>query len=156
MTAAVSSGDALRADIVAEARRWLGTPYHHRAALRGVGCDCLGLVRGVWREVLGLNVLDLPSYTGDWGDVTGVEVLLNGLATHLIQVHPRKAVPGDILAFRIRSGRIAKHCAILSTPTAFIHAWEATPVTEGALSDWWSARVVMAFRARRLGTGEPA
>ena len=38
--------------IVAEAHRWIGTPYRHQASLRGVGCDCLGLLRGVWREVM--------------------------------------------------------------------------------------------------------
>ena len=38
---------------VASARGWLGTPYHHQASLKGVGCDCLGLLRGVWREVIG-------------------------------------------------------------------------------------------------------
>ena len=39
--------------IVAAARRWIGTPYRHQASLIHVGCDCLGLVRGVWREVIG-------------------------------------------------------------------------------------------------------
>ena len=42
-----------RGAIVEAARHWLGTPYHHQASLRGVGCDCLGLVRGVWRDLLG-------------------------------------------------------------------------------------------------------
>ncbi|MGZ9409986.1 MAG: peptidase P60, partial [Methylocystis sp.] len=42
-----------RADIVAAARRWRGTPYVHQASLMQVGCDCLGLVRGVWRDVIG-------------------------------------------------------------------------------------------------------
>ena len=42
-----------RDEIVEAARAWLGTPYHHQASLRGVGCDCLGLVRGVWRELYG-------------------------------------------------------------------------------------------------------
>ncbi len=148
MTAAVSSSDALRVQIAAEALRWQGTPYHHRAALRGVGCDCLGLVRGVWREVLRLGAVDLPGYTGDWGDVTGDEVLLKGLAVHLDPVHPADAAPGDVLVFRIRPGRIAKHCGILTTAARFVHAWEATPVTEVALSGWWGGRVVAAFQAR--------
>ncbi|MDA3887796.1 MAG: peptidase, partial [Allgaiera sp.] len=39
--------------VVAIARFWLGTPYHDQASLRDVGCDCLGLARGVWREVVG-------------------------------------------------------------------------------------------------------
>ena len=41
--------------IIAEARAWIGTPYHHQAAVKGVGCDCLGLVRGVWRAVYGAD-----------------------------------------------------------------------------------------------------
>ena len=35
------------------ARGWLGTPYRHQGSLKGVGCDCLGLVRGIWRELYG-------------------------------------------------------------------------------------------------------
>jgi cell wall-associated NlpC family hydrolase len=41
-----------RPDIVEEARSWLGTPYHHQAALKGVGCDCIGLLRGVYETFL--------------------------------------------------------------------------------------------------------
>jgi len=38
-------------EVVAAARAWLGTPYRHRASVRGAGCDCLGLLRGVWRAL---------------------------------------------------------------------------------------------------------
>ena len=39
--------------VVEAARGWLGTPYRHQVSLKGEGADCLGLVRGVWREVAG-------------------------------------------------------------------------------------------------------
>ncbi len=42
-----------RDDIIAEARSWIGTPYRHQASLKGVGCDCLGLVRGVGGAIAG-------------------------------------------------------------------------------------------------------
>jgi NlpC/P60 family putative phage cell wall peptidase len=42
-----------RTRIIAEARAFIGTPYRHQASLQGVGCDCLGLVRGVWRAIHG-------------------------------------------------------------------------------------------------------
>ena len=45
----------MRAAIVAAARGWLGTPYRHQASVRGEGADCLGLVRGVWRELIGAH-----------------------------------------------------------------------------------------------------
>jgi NlpC/P60 family putative phage cell wall peptidase len=40
-----------RETIVAAARSWFGTPYHHQASVKGVGSDCLGLIRGIWREL---------------------------------------------------------------------------------------------------------
>ena len=40
-----------RAAVVAEARRWIDTPYQHQARLRGIGVDCAGLVIGVAREL---------------------------------------------------------------------------------------------------------
>ena len=36
------------------ARDWIGTRYEHQASLKGEGADCLGLVRGVWRELISL------------------------------------------------------------------------------------------------------
>ncbi|NCO16648.1 MAG: peptidase, partial [Alphaproteobacteria bacterium] len=46
---------AFQARIVAEARRWIGTPYVHQSSARGAGTDCLGLLRGVWRALYGVE-----------------------------------------------------------------------------------------------------
>ena len=54
-----------RGAIVAAARAWIGTPYQHQASLIHVGCDCLGLVRGVRREVNGPEPEEAPPYTPD-------------------------------------------------------------------------------------------
>src|SRR3989338_4143365 len=51
-----------RQAIVAAARSWIGTPYRHQASLKGAGCDCLGLVRGVWRELYGDEPEAPPPY----------------------------------------------------------------------------------------------
>jgi NlpC/P60 family putative phage cell wall peptidase len=51
------------ARVIAAARSWLSTPYHDQASLRGVGCDCLGLARGVWREVVGPEPFPIPPYS---------------------------------------------------------------------------------------------
>ena len=63
--------------IVAFARGWIGTPYCHQASLKGVGCDCLGLVRGVWRETLGAEPEGVPAYTPDWAEAGRAETLRN-------------------------------------------------------------------------------
>ncbi|MDD3183389.1 MAG: hypothetical protein PHD48_11390, partial [Alphaproteobacteria bacterium] len=36
-----------RMDAVFEARAWLNTPFHHQASVKGAGCDCIGLIKGV-------------------------------------------------------------------------------------------------------------
>ena len=55
-------------NVVSAARGWLGTPYHDQASVRGVGCDCLGLVRGVWRDLHGPEPMPIPPYSRDWGE----------------------------------------------------------------------------------------
>ena len=56
------------AGVFAAARSWLGTPYHDQASVKGVGCDCAGLARGIWREVVGEEPAALPPYSRDWGE----------------------------------------------------------------------------------------
>ena len=52
--------------IVNAARAWIGTPYLHQASLQGAGTDCLGLLRGIWRDCLGAEPVAVPAYTADW------------------------------------------------------------------------------------------
>ncbi len=52
-------------EIVAAARGWIGTPYRHQGQVKGVGCDCLGLVRGVWRDLYGAEPEAPPPYRAD-------------------------------------------------------------------------------------------
>ena len=73
----------IRADIVAEARAWIGTPYRHQASLAGVGADCLGLVRGVWRGLNGRDAEAPPPYSRDWAEALGEETLIAAADRHL-------------------------------------------------------------------------
>ncbi len=103
-----------REAIIAAARGWLGTPYHHQASLRGAGCDCLGLIRGVWRELCGPEPETMPPYTRDWGNATGSETLIAAACRHLTALDDvGEAAPGDVLVFRMREGGVAKHAGIL-------------------------------------------
>ncbi len=134
-----------RPAIVAAARAWIGTPYHHQASLRGVGCDCLGLVRGVWRDLYGQDAEAPPPYSRDWAEATGIETMLAAAERHLVPVAPGKAQPGDVLVFRLRPGCVAKHAAILATATTMIHASEGSPAAEVAVTPWWHRRLAAAF-----------
>ncbi len=136
-------------EIVDAARRWIGTPYLHQASRKGVGTDCLGLVRGVWRDVLGHEPEDVPPYTRDWAEPQGDEVLWRAAERHLHQVRLTDQAPGDVLLFRMRAGAIAKHLGIAGEvgprPT-FIHAYSGHSVIESSLTAPWSRRIVARFR----------
>jgi NlpC/P60 family putative phage cell wall peptidase len=133
-----------REQIVAAARSWRGTPYHHQASVRGVGCDCLGLIRGVWRELLGPEPEAMPAYTRDWGDATGSEPLLAAAKRNLEAIDTESAGPGDVVVFRMQAG-VAKHVGVLTDLEHFIHAREELGVVEVALTRWWRRRLVAAF-----------
>ena len=63
--------------IVAVARGWLGTPYRHQASCRGAGTDCLGLILGVWRQVVGDLPEVVPSYSADWSEAAGRDAMVD-------------------------------------------------------------------------------
>lgn len=134
------------ADIVRLAVGWLGTPYHHQASLKGVGCDCLGLVRGVYAEAYGRPAASPPAYSKDLAEATGVETLLEAAAAHLEKIVPLNARPGDVLVFRLRPTAMAKHCGIVSGPDRMIHAFEGAKVCQVNLTHWWESRIAAAFR----------
>ncbi len=134
-----------RAAIVAEARAWIGTPYLHQASLKQAGCDCLGLVRGVWRALYGAEPEALPPYAPDWAEAGGRDVLAEAAARHLVPVSLGAIAPGDVLLFRWRERLPAKHCAIVVTPLSIVHAHDGACVAEVPLSPWWRRHACAAF-----------
>ena len=136
----------MRAEIVAEALSWRGTPYRHQASLKGVGCDCLGLVRGVWRALLGPEPEEAPPYTPDWAEAAGAETLAEAAARNMTVVVPTDATAGDVLLFRWRASLPAKHAAILIGGDRFIHAQQGAAVATATLTPWWRRRIAGAFR----------
>ena len=133
---------------IAEARRWIGTPYRHQAATKGAGADCLGLVRGVWRELYGREPQDVPAYTPDWSEPSRDEALCRAAVKHLVPRAERFPQPGDVILFRMRDGAVAKHLGIAASsgggPT-FIHAYSGHGVVESALSTPWARRIAACF-----------
>lgn len=148
------------ARVVAAARSWIGTPYHDQASTKGAGCDCLGLARGVWREVVGAEPGPLPPYSRDWGETSGREVLLEGARAHMIEVPLATfagtasggsgaagagATAGALVIFRMQRGAVAKHCGILTGTGTLIHAYERLGVVEVPFTPAWTRRAAAAF-----------
>lgn len=134
-----------RALILAEARAWIGTAYRHQASLIGVGCDCLGLVRGIWRALIGPEPRALSPYAPDWALSVKEEWLAKVAGDHLTAIALDAARPGDLLLFRWRHGLPASHAAILSEDGRMIHAHDGAAVAEVAVTHWWLRHRAFAF-----------
>ena len=159
MTVTGLSGTGERA--AAEARAWIGTPYRHQASCIGIGCDCLGLVRGVWRGLFSAEPEAPPPYSGLLAESApaGSDPLMEAARRHLVALEgplaAYAAAPGDVLLFAFRAHLPARHCAIAAGAGRMIHAHDGASVAEVALTPWWRRHLVGAFRFPESLPGAP-
>ena len=132
-----------RAAILACAESWLHTPYRHQSSVKGVGTDCLGLIRGVWRELYGAEPETPPAYSPDWAEVTGGETLREAAMRWLTPVQALQA--GDVLLFRMAPNAPCKHIGILSAPNEILHAYWGKSVVRSHFAPFWQRRHVASF-----------
>lgn len=157
MMAVLCSGAdiGLRRAAAAEARRWIGTPYCHQASVKGAGADCLGLLRGVWREILGAEPEQPPPYSADWSEASGAERLMAAALRHLLPIDTKEAGIGDVLLFRMRASAPAKHVGLLVSEALdhgrIIHAYSGHGVCETHLTDSWRRKLAASFRFPERG-----
>ena len=119
--------------------------------MKGVGCDCLGLVRGVWHEPRGAEPEGRATYSPDWAEATGDETMYLALKRHLTEIAPRDIAPGDVALFRMSPRGPAKHCGIVAEKngvTTLIHARQNKRVSEEPFSPLWWQKLAFLFRMR--------
>lgn len=136
------------AAVVAAARDWIGTPYVHQASVNGAGCDCLGLIRGIWRSLNGAEPEAVPAYSMDWSEPQGEERLWEAALRHLTVKERGAEAEGDVLLFRMRDGGVAKHLGVqchIGPASSFIHAYSGHGVVESPLTLPWRRRIVARF-----------
>lgn len=105
---------AQRAAVVAEARSWIGTPYHHEARVKGRqgGVDCAQLLIGVF-SAPGVGLIEpmsVPHYPPDWHLHRDAERYLGTVLQHAYEI-PGPPLPGDVVVWRF--GRCFSHGAIV-------------------------------------------
>jgi NlpC/P60 family putative phage cell wall peptidase len=130
--------------VVAAARGFLGTPYRHQASLAGAGCDCLGLLRGVWRALHGTEPMAMPPYRADMRDPTNAGALRRA-AESLLLAERGPLAAGQVVLFRLGGMAEPKHCGILVSEHRFIHAQGRLGVVEADLTEAWARRVSARF-----------
>lgn len=157
-TTSSSSPTAAQAEeVAAVARSWLGTPYQHLGRLKGVACDCVGLVIMTAQE-MGLTEFD----TKDYGRDPHPERMTAMLRAHLDPLEvdqeackrgelPACLRPGDILHMRWRAH--PRHLGIVLPRDGggwnLIHAYSGERrVVEHNLDKVWLNLVRAGYRYR--------
>lgn len=108
--------------IITEARTWKGTPYQHKGRIKGVGCDCGGVIYQVYNPLLGPFKPFPKDYAQDWAVHRKNEIYLSFIEPYVEEIP--KPVPGGIALFMV--GRNYSHAAICTEKKTFIHAWGRT------------------------------
>ena len=104
--------------VVAEAQRWLRTPWRHNARVLGAGVDCAQLAIACY-QAAGIAVeLDVGRYSRDWMLHRSEEVFLCLVRQHLPAVEA--PVRGGLAVWKF--GRCFSHCAVIIEWPRIIHA----------------------------------
>lgn len=130
--------------VVAEASRWLGTPYHHHGRLQGVGVDCAMLLVEVFERCGLVPRLDVGFYPRDWHLHRSEELYLGWMER--AGAHPvQTPAPGDVGLWRF--GRTFSHSGIVVSDAEAVHAYIDRgvirtridePPLQGRAVRWWS------------------
>ncbi|VTZ23247.1 conserved hypothetical protein [Methylocella tundrae] len=118
----MNTDDCQRARIVAEARRWIGTPYHSCADILGAGVDCGMLLVRVYVDLGLVPPFDPRPYPEDWHLHRSAERYLGFIVKTCKEIAAPRS--GDIVVFKY--GRCFSHGAIVTeeNPITIVHAFQ--------------------------------
>ncbi|HVA15465.1 MAG TPA: hypothetical protein VNF99_19610 [Stellaceae bacterium] len=146
-----------RAAVVAEARAWLRTPYHHMGRVRGAGVDCATLLAEVYARAGIIPPVAIPFYPPDWHLHRDAERYLGFVLDHAVELSPPSItlplegggkgggdasapLPGDLALWRF--GRCFSHGAIVIDWPLVIHAYAGKGcVLEDAAKARWLSQI---------------
>lgn len=109
-----------RAAIIAEAKSWLKTPYHHRQRLKGVGVDCAMLLMGVFAGVGLIEEFEVEDYPRDWMLHRDEERFRAVVLRYADEIALADVQPGDVCLYRV--GRSFAHGAVIIDWPLIVHA----------------------------------
>lgn len=126
--------------ILQEADEWIGTPFIHGQKAKGFGCDCVGLLLGVFQSVGLLQDCDPGFYTPDWWVHKDEENYLDRILFYCDNIDVQEKDIGDILYFKF--ARVVGHAGIYIGDNEFIHAVTEVGVIKSSLeTKSWSRRL---------------
>lgn len=122
----------MRERVIKEAKTWLGTPYHHQAAIKGAGVDCAQILVEVYAAVGVVDKIDVGDYPHDWHLHRSEEKYLWWVEKYCSRIEEPSM--GDIALFTF--GRCVSHAAIIiSWPDELIHSYIRQGVVLASAND---------------------
>jgi cell wall-associated NlpC family hydrolase len=115
----VQNADLARQAVVAAARSWIGTPYHHMGRVKGAGADCATLLAEVYTEAGLCTAISIEYYPQDWMLHRSEERYLGILEQYVREIEGPPE-PGDIVMYHF--GRCWSHGAIVIAWPTIVHA----------------------------------
>lgn len=124
------------------ATSWVGTPFHHAAAIKGVGVDCANLIVAIFVECGLMRPWTPPAPPADWFLHRSVEHYVNELSKVAEALEAPEQV-GDICTYRY--GRCVSHAGIYVGDGRMVHALQygvrmvdvASPTFAGRFAGAW-------------------
>lgn len=140
-----------RADIVREALEWQGTRWQHQQSLKYIACDCAGFIRGVHKNLTGIEVPIKADYPATWHLFKQEERCYNVASEYLNEIDIEDIKAGDVILFAYRPRFVAHHMGIYLGQNKFIHADQDCKLVHiSPLDKVWKSRIKFAFRFREL------
>ena len=121
-----------RAAVLAEAKTWLGTPYHHQGRIKGAGVDCLLLLCEVYHSAGLVPYIDPTPYPQNWHIHRSDERYLDGV-TQYAQLTQAAPSIGDFVLFKF--GRAYSHAGIYAGNDLLIHSLVDRGVIQTSLQE---------------------
>jgi len=136
-----------RMDVVLEAREWLGTPFKHQGALKGVACDCIGLIKaiGIQHGLMEYdpNSPEALSYA-NYSMMPDSRRMREALSRWFISIPVAEVEIADF--YFMAWGREPQHVALI-TDRGIIHSYSGVgKVVEHSLDERWQQRIAAAYR----------
>jgi cell wall-associated NlpC family hydrolase len=134
-----------RAAVIAAARSWIGTPYHHAADIKGAGVDCAMILVRIFCDLGLVEPFDPRPYTQDWFLHRDEQRYVGFLLARAHAVDPStgsKPQPGDIVLFKL--GRCFAHGGVITKPEPLIIVHAFAPARRVIEDEVWRMPQMMA------------
>lgn len=135
--------------IASLATGWVGTPFEWQARIKGVGCDCKGLVAGVAAEAGRPEANAAEALAADYAVKVDAGRLRRGLGA-IFELVSGPVQAGDVLLLKI--GGVAQHLAICTKaqdgqPWRMVHVYPSLgKVVDVPLGTAWRAHLDSVYR----------